>query len=69
MQRVIQNRVTRAYLAARGGWTINYSEAAKFADALSLIRQAQAIPGAQLDEVMIVAEEPSPYDIVLPLRI
>jgi hypothetical protein len=46
---------------------MNYAAAARFPDVSSLIRQARRIDGQQLEQVLVVAEEPSHRDIALPL--
>jgi hypothetical protein len=69
MKRLIRNRATKAYLAAAGGWTIDYAAAAIFPDTATLIRQAQEINGAHLEEVLMLGDQPSDQDVIIPLTI
>jgi hypothetical protein len=67
MKRLIRNQQTKAYLAAGGGWTTDHADARSFESVMTLITEAVALPETALEEVLMMGEEPSGFDVILPL--
>lgn len=68
MKRVIRNKLTRAYLTADGGWTLDFGLAHDFKDVGSALRASKRHQTTELELVLVMGASPSPqYDIELPL--
>ena len=69
MKRLLRKCATRDYLGKDGNWTNVLSEAADFPDVKSLLQAALLLPEAELEQVLMMEEQPSGRDLALPLRI
>ncbi len=69
MRRLLRDRKTRQYFAPHGNWTQNATEAYHFSDVTALIQRAIALEEYELEEVLMFSEQPSCYDVVLPVRL
>lgn len=67
MRRLIRNRLTGDYLGASDSWGQDYSVAIHFENTISVLRAARLLDRTNLEEVLMVRERPSAFDVVLPL--
>ena len=70
MKHLVRNRATQAYLCADGGWSENVSVAVRFEDTMSMLTEILTlgvVDKTNLEMVLMIGEEPSSLDVVLPL--
>jgi hypothetical protein len=67
VQRLLRDRATLEYLCPDGTWGRDIALARKFQDIQEVLSVASSIPAKDLEVLMILSDEPSVYDIVLPI--
>ena len=67
MKRLIRDKRTKKFLTVTGSWTTDVSAAEDFGNIELVIRDEQHHSLTDVELLMVLEDEPSSYDIVLPL--
>ena len=68
MKRVVRSRVTQQYLQADGNWSSRLEEACAFLSTPTVLDTVQKYQLTNVEMVLMIADQPTTWDIVLPLR-
>jgi len=68
MKRVVRNRVTSQYLQLDGSWCSQLEEAYSFLNTLTALETVQNHKLYNVEMILMIHEQPTAWDIVLPLR-
>jgi hypothetical protein len=67
VQRLLRNKATRLYFGKNGDWTRECAEAWHFGSVMALLTMSSRLGSVELEEVLMLDREPSPFDVVVPL--
>ena len=67
MQRLIREKSSGLFLSTDGSWTQEHCKARRFDSLDALLKTAARLRKGQLEEVLMFSEEPSKYDLSLPI--
>jgi hypothetical protein len=67
VQRLIREKSSGLFLSTDGSWTQEHGKALRFDSLDALLKTASRLGKGQLEEVLMFSEEPSRYDLALPI--
>ena len=67
MKRLIRSKRNRKFLAPDGSWTKDTSAALAFSDIRAVVKARQEHRLENIELLLLMEDQPSQYDIVLPL--
>ena len=67
LKKVIRNKATRAFFSA-GNWTTDIEAAEKFTDMVSVLQVQKQYQITDAEVVLLMGEQPSMYDVAIPLN-
>jgi hypothetical protein len=68
MKRVVRSKVTQQYLQADGTWSSRLDQACCFLNTPTVLDTVQKYQLTNVEMVLMIADQPTNWDIVLPLR-
>ena len=67
MTRLLRNKLTKEYFRRDGTWTKDTAAAREFQDIRSVVKAEQEHQLQNIELVLLMGDQPSTYDVVLPL--
>ena len=67
VRRLLREKSTGLFLSPDGGWTNEFEQARSFEDVGALITVAVRMRDRAFEEVLVLGETPSKFDLVMPI--